>query len=225
MGISAKLNAGLTLALVGCQKFRWYSAGFAGFALARYKIPLALVLHYKISADAGAGANADQRTSGAAQVCLQQLQIVSEVQRVGIKRRQPKLHNRILKASATKIYFANVGNTVIIPIAKPDVLIPLGSKNMMGVIMEKEDNLYAIGTDQGKLESKYTRNQCDVCQTMFQKIDSVPESIVSQTTYINAKTLLCLSRNLVIASTVQIQDACVGELKLGVIQDVIMGCL
>ena len=42
-------------------RWRWSVAkNSAGFALARYKIPLALVLHYKISA--GAGANADQRT-------------------------------------------------------------------------------------------------------------------------------------------------------------------
>ena len=42
-------------------RWRWSVAkNSAGFALARYKIPLPLVLHYKISA--GAGANADQRT-------------------------------------------------------------------------------------------------------------------------------------------------------------------
>ena len=46
-------------------RWRWSVAkNSAGFALARYKIPLALVLHYKISA--GAGANADQQTSGPA---------------------------------------------------------------------------------------------------------------------------------------------------------------
>ena len=42
-------------------RWRWSVAkNSAGFSLERYKIPLALALHYKISA--GAGANADQRT-------------------------------------------------------------------------------------------------------------------------------------------------------------------
>ena len=46
--------------------WRWLVAkNSAGFALARYKIPLGLALHYKISA--AAGANADQRTSGPAE--------------------------------------------------------------------------------------------------------------------------------------------------------------
>ena len=47
-------------------RWRWSVAkNFSGFALARYKIPLALVLLYKIFA--GAGANANQQTSGPAE--------------------------------------------------------------------------------------------------------------------------------------------------------------
>ena len=91
------------------------------------------------------------------------------MERIGIKRSQGKLHSRMLKSSASKVASANVGDTVIIPIAKPDVKIPLGSKNLMGVIMDKDKYLYVIGTDQGRLESRSTRNQFDVCRPNFRK--------------------------------------------------------
>ena len=98
----------------------------------------------------------------------------------------------MLKSSASKMTSANVGDTVIIPIAKPDVMIPLGSKNLMGVIMDKNEDLYAIGTDQGRLESRYTRNQFDVCPTKLQKIDSVPDSVISQTTAMQNASMFVL---------------------------------
>ena len=123
---------------------------------------------------------------------LHRLQGESEVERIGIKRRQGKLHSRMLKSSASKVPSANVGDTVIIPIAKPDVMIPLGSKNLMGVIMDKDKDLYAIGTDQGRLESRYTRTQFDVCSTKFQKIDSVPEAVISQTTAMQNASMFVL---------------------------------
>ena len=123
---------------------------------------------------------------------LHRLQQESEVERIGIKRRQSKFHSRMLKSSASKMTSANVGDTVIIPIAKPDVMIPLGSKNLMGVIMDKNEDLYAIGTDQGRLESRYTRNQYDVCPTKLQKIDSVPDSVISQTTAMHNASMFVL---------------------------------
>ena len=123
---------------------------------------------------------------------LHRLQQESEVERIGIKRRQSKFHSRMLKSSASKMTSANVGDTVIIPIAKPDVMIPLGSKNLMGVIMDKNEDLYAIGTDQGRLESRYTRNQFDVCPTKLQKIDSVPDSVISQTTAMQNASMFVL---------------------------------
>ena len=49
------------------------------------------------------------------------------MERIEIKRRQGKLHSRMLKSSAGKVASAN-GDTVIIPIVKPDIMIPLGNK-------------------------------------------------------------------------------------------------
>ena len=51
------------------------------------------------------------------QVSLNRLQQESEVERIGIKRRQSKLHSRMLKSSASKMTSANVGDTVIIPMS------------------------------------------------------------------------------------------------------------
>ena len=55
--------------------------------------------------------------------------------------------------------------TVIILIAKPEVMIPLGSRTLMGVIMGKD--VYAIGTDQGRLKSRCKHNHFDVCPSKF----------------------------------------------------------
>ena len=123
---------------------------------------------------------------------LHRLQRESEVERVGIKRNQRKLHSRLLRSSANKVTSFDVGDTVIIPISKPDIIIPLGSKNLMCVIMDKDGDLYTIGSDQGKLESRYTRNQFDVCQTKFQKIDSVPDTVISQTTAMQNASMFVL---------------------------------
>ena len=98
----------------------------------------------------------------------------------------------MLKSSASKVASANVGDTVIIPIAKADVMIPLGNKNLMGVIVDMDKDLYAIGTDQGRLEPRYTRNQFDVCPIKFQKIDSVPEALISQTTRMHNASMFVL---------------------------------
>ena len=62
----------------------------------------------------------------------------------------------------------------------------------MGVIMGKNEDLYAIGTDQGRLDSRYTRNQFDVCPTKLQKIDSVPDSVISQTTAMQNASMFVL---------------------------------
>ena len=88
---------------------------------------------------------------------------------------------------------ANVGDTVIIPIAKPDVMIPLGSKNLMGVIMDKNEDLYAIGLiKEGWNPDICTHNQFDVCPTKLQKIDSVPDSVISQTTAMQNASMFVL---------------------------------
>ena len=98
----------------------------------------------------------------------------------------------MLKACISKIPPANVGDTVIIPIAKPDVMIPLGSKNLMGVIMSNENDLYSIGTDQGILTSLYSRNQFEVCQTKFLEISTIPDKTISQTTAMQNASLFVM---------------------------------
>ena len=68
MGTNSKFAAGAVFLLYNSAcagaGAGYFSYNSAGFALARYKIPLALVLHYKIFAGAGA-----TLTSGPAQFC------------------------------------------------------------------------------------------------------------------------------------------------------------
>ena len=98
----------------------------------------------------------------------------------------------MLKACNAKIPPANVGDTVIITIAKLDVMISLGSKNLMGVIMNNENDLYSIRTDQGVLTSCYSRNQFEVCQTKFLKISTVPDKTITQTTAMQNASLFVM---------------------------------
>ena len=51
---------------------------------------------------------------------------IAETQNKGIKRKQEQLHHRMLKSSINKFPPANIGDTVLIPIAPPDVMTKLG---------------------------------------------------------------------------------------------------
>ena len=57
--------------------------------------------------------------------------------RAGIKRNQEKLHERMLNTSSKKLRPAEVGDTVVIPIAQPDKVNSLGPRNMLGCITGK----------------------------------------------------------------------------------------
>ena len=97
----------------------------------------------------------------------------------------------MLKSSADRLSTANIGDNILLPIAKPDIMSSIGSKNMMGVVLDKQNYFFSVGTRQ--LESTYTRNQFDVCPTKFLKIDSVPDNKISLTTAMRSASLFVTS--------------------------------
>ena len=112
---------------------------------------------------------------------LQQRQTNSETQRKGIKRKQIDLHQRMVKANCNHFPDANIGDNILLPITKPDS-IAFGKKNMLGVVLSKENDLYSIGTKYGVLDTNYTKNQFDICPSKFLEQEGVPQNRISQRT-------------------------------------------
>ena len=88
----------------------------------------------------------------------------------------------MLKASNNSLPPARVGDNILLPIEKPDMVTTLGNKNMMGVVVSNNDQMYSIGTSYGILEKQFTRNQFQLCPSKFLKIDNLPTSIIPQST-------------------------------------------
>ena len=105
----------------------------------------------------------------------------SEYTRVTIMGNQNRLHDRMFKSSAKRFHPACVGDKVIIPIVRPDMMNSLGQGNMIGVVTEVENDNYTIGTRDGILNNEYSRNQFELCSTNFIQPDNVPSSSISQT--------------------------------------------
>ena len=82
-----------------------------------------------------------------------------EAVRIGLKRKQDILHQRIINSSAKKFAPAHVGDNVTIPIERPDKMNSLGQQNVLGVVTGVSEDVYTIGTKYGTLDSSYTRNQ------------------------------------------------------------------
>ena len=99
----------------------------------------------------------------------------------------------MLKSSADRLPTANIGDNILLHIAKPDIMTSIGSKNMMVVVLDKHNELFSIGTKHGQLESMYTRNQFDVCPKKFLKMDCVPDNTISQTTAMQSDSLFVTS--------------------------------
>ena len=101
--------------------------------------------------------------------------------RLGIKRNQECLHNRMLSCSNKRFKLAHVGESVLIPITRPDTMSSIAPRNLTGCITSKEDDMYTIGTSEGILASKYTRNQFDVCSSRILSIEDITCIPITQT--------------------------------------------
>ena len=130
---------------------------------------------------------------GSSVVCpacdLAERRIPFDSMRAGIKRNQEKLHVRKLNTSSKKLRPAEVGDTVVIPIAQPDKVNSLGPRNMLGCITEKGETAYRVGTSQGTLSVGYTRIQFELCSTNLLARDSVPNVTITQTQAMRSELL------------------------------------
>ena len=97
----------------------------------------------------------------------------------------------------------------------------LGSNNLLGIILNKENDLYTISTRQGAIESLYTRNQFEVCPKNILQMDEVPSNTISQCNACG--TLRSSQPIIVIASVAKTQGVLVEDHKNNAIQSVIMG--
>ena len=108
--------------------------------------------------------------------------------RVGIKRKQDVLHQRMISSAAKRNEPALVGCNVTISIERPDKMNSLSQQNVLGVIADVSDDLYTVGIKWnvfcGTLSSTtYTRNQFDLCSSnKFLQPSVIPDTSVSQTT-------------------------------------------
>ena len=58
-----------------------------------------------------------------------------------------------------KLQPAEVENSVIIPISRPDKINSLGPRNIVGCITSIDNSTYTVGTPQGTISVPYTRIQ------------------------------------------------------------------
>ena len=85
--------------------------------------------------------------------------------RIGIKINQENWHRRMINATSKKLKHAEIGDSVLIHISRPDMISSIGPMNLSGCITNKEDHLYTIGTTEGILGANYTRGQFDACNS------------------------------------------------------------
>ena len=104
----------------------------------------------------------------------------AELTRLELRRKEKQQHQRMLKSSISGLPPADIGDSVSMPISSPDIMTTLGSKNLLGIISDKQDDLYTISTRQGTIKSLYTRNQFEVCPKNILRIDEVPANTISQ---------------------------------------------
>ena len=78
--------------------------------------------------------------------------------RAGIRRNLERQQERMLNASSKKFKHAQVGDSVLIPISKPDKISSLGHRNILGCITSGDDSTYSIGASQGTLAGSHNRN-------------------------------------------------------------------
>ena len=110
--------------------------------------------------------------------------------RVGIKRNQEKLHDRMISSAAKKFQPAAMGDNVVVPIERPDKMHSLGPRNMLGIVTDISEDIYTIGTRNGTLNTNYTRNQFEICSSnTFIQPSNVPEAIISQTSAMRKASL------------------------------------
>ncbi|CAJ0934267.1 unnamed protein product, partial [Mesorhabditis belari] len=89
-----------------------------------------------------------------------------------------KQADKMLQASKERFQPLDVGKNVRIPINPVD-RPKIGHRNLLGVVTEAIDGLYTIGTANGTLPQKFSRNQLYPCETNFLVIADVPECSTS----------------------------------------------
>ena len=72
--------------------------------------------------------------------------------RSGIKRSQEDLHSKMLRNSSKKFKEAHVGDSILIPISRPDVISSIGPRNLTRCITSKDNEFYTVGTTEGYLQ-------------------------------------------------------------------------
>ena len=96
-----------------------------------------------------------------------------EVARRGQKRQAEKM----LEVSAKRFKALEIGQTVRVPVADVD-RAKTDFRNILGVIIEKQDDFYKVGTTQGKFEQLFARNQLEPTSETFMNVDQVPDVVV-----------------------------------------------
>ena len=99
--------------------------------------------------------------------------------RLAAKRGQEKQIQRMINQSSKKIKLVGVGQNVLIPIPQVDRRSPFDPQNIPGVIMQRLEDMYQIGTAIGILDHLYTSIQFEPSLSYFLSPEDVPDKRIT----------------------------------------------
>lgn len=102
----------------------------------------------------------------------------SSEERQGAKRAMIQQADKMQQLSNKRFKKGEVGESVRVPVPDLD-RGRVDHRNLIGVILEVENDFYKIGTKDGVLKGLYTRGQFELCGERFLEIGSVPEKEIS----------------------------------------------
>lgn len=80
----------------------------------------------------------------------------------------------MLQVSARRFQPLEINQCVRVPVADVD-RAKTDARNILGVITEKKDDFYKVGTKHGVLTQLFARNQLEPCSSQLMNIADVPE--------------------------------------------------
>ncbi|CAJ0950147.1 unnamed protein product, partial [Mesorhabditis belari] len=111
-----------------------------------------------------------------------------EQHRKGAVESQQKQADKMLEKSKNRFGPVGVGMTVRLPIDVVD-RPKIGHSSLFGVVLSLEEGLYQIGTKNGVLQQKLTRNQFEPANNNFLSADDVPSQNTTFRAAIGAESL------------------------------------
>uniref|UniRef100_A0A914PYL6 Uncharacterized protein n=1 Tax=Panagrolaimus davidi TaxID=227884 RepID=A0A914PYL6_9BILA len=92
------------------------------------------------------------------------------------KRGQKRQAEKLLESSAKRFKPLEVGQNVRVPVADVD-RAKTDARNILGVILDKQDDFYKVGTKHGRFDQLFARNQLEPVSENFMDVSDVPDVV------------------------------------------------